>query len=42
MRIDDVVANLVLADSGFQVLDIVDEALLGLLQCCVGDICLLK
>jgi hypothetical protein len=41
MRVDDVVANLELADSGFQILD-VDEALLGLLQCCVGDVCLLK
>jgi hypothetical protein len=41
MRVDDVVANLELADRGFQILDI-DEALLRLLQCCVCDICLLK
>jgi hypothetical protein len=42
MWVDDVVANLELADSGFQILDIDDELLLGLLQCCVCDVRLLK
>jgi hypothetical protein len=42
MRVDDVVANLELADRGFQILDLVDKALLRLLQCCVCDVCLLK
>jgi len=35
MGVDDVVANLELTDRGFQVLDLVDETLLRLLQCCV-------
>jgi hypothetical protein len=42
MRVHDVVANLELALDGFQILDIDEALLLGLLQCCVGDICLLK
>jgi hypothetical protein len=42
MRVDDVVANLELAHRGFQILDLDVQALLGLLQCCVCDVCLLK
>jgi hypothetical protein len=42
MRVDDVVANLELARRGFQILDLGVQALLGLLQCCVCDVCLLK
>jgi hypothetical protein len=38
MRIDDVVANLELAYRGLQILDILDEPLLRLLQCCVRDV----
>jgi hypothetical protein len=33
VRVDDVVANLELTLGGFQILDLVDEALLRLLQC---------
>jgi hypothetical protein len=42
MRIDDVVANLELANRGLQILDIDDEVLLRLLQCCVRDVRLLN